>query len=489
MGSVADNPRAARDRPPDAARGVGRDGAPDPGALDGIAGPGGAPDRIPGPAGAPDVAPDPGAADGNPEPTGPLRGLAVCDFSTVLAGPYCTMLLADLGAAVVKVEPPGGDGTRRWGPPYAGAPQPGFAYPPGDPRADPAYPGEATYYLAINRNKRDIRLDVRAPGGAEVLRRLLARSDVFVENYRPGGLARMGFPDAELERLNPRLVHLAISGYGPDGPYRDRPGYDFILQAMAGLMSITGRPDAEGGEPTKVGVAIADLATGMLGAVAILAALAGRERPGSPAFGRGQRIDLSLLEGTVAWLANQASGYLAGGILPGRRGNEHPSITPYETFRTADGTVALAVGSERQWRAFCDVLGRPDLADDERFASNAARVAHRADLLPQLREILATAPTSHWIARLVAAEVPCGPINDLAAVFADPQVLARRMVESAAHPTIGEVRMTGIPYKLSVTPGNVRTAPPLIGQHAAEILGELGFDPGEIERLRRDRVL
>jgi formyl-CoA transferase/CoA:oxalate CoA-transferase len=421
--------------------------------------------------------------------TGPLDGVVVCDLSTVLAGPYCTMLLADLGADVIKVEPPDGDGTRAWGPPFAGAPEPGVTYPPGDPRADPGYAGESAYYLAVNRNKRGLRLDLKVAAGREILARLLTRSDVLVENQRVGGLARLGFPDDELERLNPRLVHLAITGYGPDGPLADRPGYDFIIQAAAGVLSITGAPDAEGGEPTKVGVAISDLTTGMLGAVAVLAAVAGRDRPGSPSAGRGQRIDLSLLESTVAWLANQASNHLVGGLVPGRMGNRHPNITPYETFATADGEIAVAVGSERQWPRFCAAIGRPGLADERRFVDNAARLAHRAELRALLMAVFAAGTSNDWLARLEAADVPCGPINDLAAVFRDPQVLARRMVETVEHPTIGAVRMTGVPFKLSATPAAVRTPPPLLGQHTDELLGWLGYDAAEVAALRQAEVV
>ena len=440
---------------------------------------------------------------GRPEhPPGPLAGIRVCDLSTVLAGPYCTMLLADLGADVVKVEPPEGDGTRRWGPPWAGTPELGVTYPPGDPRAEPAYRGETAYYLAINRNKRGIRLDLKTEPGREVLRRLLARSDVLVENYRIGGLARLGFSDDELEQLNPRLVHLAISGFGRDGPYAERPGYDFIVQAMSGLMSITGARDRDGGEPTKVGVAVVDLATGMLGAVAVLAALLGRERLGRERLGceheaapvhgvqaaasaaaRGQRIDISLFESTIAWLANQAANYLVGGVVPGRLGNEHPNITPYETFRTADGSIAVAVGSDRQWPRFCEAIGMPELGEDGRFATNGTRVEHRDELRRILAERFAMRPSADWIAELLGADVPCGPINDLAALFADPQVAARRMVETVPHPTLGELRTTGIPFKLSATPGSVRTAPPLLGQHTDEVLAELGFDPSERDRL------
>ena len=422
-------------------------------------------------------------------PQGPLAGLIVCDLSTVLAGPYCTMLLADLGADVVKVEPPGGDGTRAWGPPYAGAPEAGVTYAADDPRAAVGYRGESAYYLAVNRNKRDLRLDLGKPDAREVLRRLIVRSDVVVENYRHGGLARHGFPDEELERLNPGLVRLSITGYGPDGPLAERPGYDFIIQAMAGLMSVTGARDDAGGEPTKVGVAVSDLTTGMLGAVAVLAALLGRDRPGSPAFGRGQRIDVSLLESTLAWLANQASNYLVGGRVPGRLGNEHPNITPYETFHTSDGVIAVAVGTERQWARFCTAIGHAALAIDERFIDNAVRIAHRRELREVLVAAFATDTNAGWLARLEAAEVPCGPINDLAAVFADPQVLARRMVETVEHPTIGPLRLTGVPFKLAATPAAVRTAPPLIGQHTDELLAWLGYEEEDVARLRDEGVV
>ena len=421
---------------------------------------------------------------------GPLADLVVCDLSTVLAGPFCTMLLGDLGAQVIKVEPPEGDGTRAWGPPFVGMPEPGRLYPEGDPRNQPGYAGEAAYYLAVNRNKRGLRLDLKHEAGREVLARLLARADVLVENYRVGGLARLGFPDERLQGINPRLVHLAISGYGPEGPLADRPGYDFIIQAMAGLMSLTGQPDAAGGSPTKVGVAIADLSTGMLGAVAILAALVGQARaPGQAGDATGQRIDISLLEATVSWLANQAANYLIGGVVPGRLGNEHPNITPYETFRTADGEIAVAVGSERQWRRFCEALDRPGLADDPRFASNAARLARRGELRPQLEDIFGGADSASWLARLAAAEVPSGPLNDLAAVFAEPQVLARGMLQTVTHPTAGTVRLPGVPFKLSATPASVRRAPPLLGEHSEEILTWLGYGDAQIERLRQAGVI
>ncbi len=425
--------------------------------------------------------------------TEPLAGLVVCDLSTVLAGPYCAMLLGDLGADVIKVEPPEGDGTRAWGPPFVGPPEPGADYAPDDPRRDPAYPGELAYYLSINRNKRGLRLDLRTAAGQEVLRRLLGRSDVLIENARVGGLARLGFPDDELERLNPDLVHLAISGYGVSGPLADRPGYDFVIQAVSGLMSITGQADADGGRATKVGVAISDLTTGMLGAVAVLAALLARRTDagvGSDAAEpRGQRIDLSLLETTLSWLANQAANHLIGGVTPGRMGNEHPNITPYETFRAADGELAVAVGNERQWARFTAALDRSDLAADPRFASNASRVAHRAELRVILEAVFAARPRDAWLAALAAADVPSGPLIDLAQAFADPQVAARDMVATVAHPTAGPIRLPGIPFKLSRTPATIREAPPLRGQHTAEILAWLGYAPAEIAELRDSQVV
>ncbi len=292
----------------------------------------------------------------SPPATGPLAGLRVADCSTVLAGPYCTMLLADLGADVVKVEPPEGDATRGWGPPWVGRDADGTR--------------TAAYYLAVNRNKRSVRLDLRRAEGRDVLRRLLGRADVAVENFRVGGFERLGFSDEALEALNPNLIHLAISGYGPTGPEAGTPGYDFVLQGVAGLMSVTGFPDAEGGHPTKVGVAIADVVTGLHGAVAVLAALAAPER-------RGQRIDTSILESTLSVLVNQAQNAFVSGVAPGRRGNAHPNIVPYEPFTTADGEIVVAVGSERQWTRLCEAIDLPELAADPRFATNGDRVANR----------------------------------------------------------------------------------------------------------------
>ena len=409
---------------------------------------------------------------------GPLAGVLVTDCSTVLAGPYCTMLLADLGADVVKVEPPEGDGTRAWGPPWVGA-----------GRLGPDDPGIAAYYLAINRNKRSLRLDLKAADGREVLHRLLARADVLVENFRVGGFDRLGFDDATLTALNPTLIHLAISGYGADGPDAAKPGYDFVIQAEAGLMSITGRADGAGGGPTKVGVAIADVVTGLQGAVAILAALAGRERDGSPAAGRGQRIDLSILEATLAVLVNQAQNAFATGVAPVRRGNAHPNIVPYETFATADGEIAVAVGSERQWPRFCEALGLPGLATDPRFVTNPDRVANREILRPLLADRLAAEPGAVWLERLEGAAVPAGRINDILEAFETPQARARGMVVDLDHPRLGPVRQVGVPFKLGATPATIRTAPPLLGEQSDEILAELGYDRGMIERLRRSGVI
>ncbi len=400
------------------------------------------------------------------------------DCSTVLAGPYCTMLLADLGAEVIKVEPPEGDGTRAWGPPWVSA----GALGPDDP-------GVAAYYLAVNRNKRSIRLDLRTETGTEVLRRLIGRADVLVENFRVGGFARLGFDDATLNALNARLIHLAISGYGPSGPMAARPGYDFVVQAVAGLMSITGFPDADGGGPTKVGVAIADVVTGLLGCVAILAALEGRGRPGSPAHAEGQRIDLSIFESALAVLVNQAQNAFATGRSPERRGNAHPNIVPYETFATADGELAVAVGSERQWARFCVALELAGLAADPRFATNGDRVAHRDALRPILAGRFEAIPTAAWLERLGAAEIPCGPIQGVLEAFESDQARARAMNVEVDHPLLGPLRQVGVPFKLAATPATIRTAPPLLGEHSAEILSELGYDPAAIERLRAEGVI
>jgi glutaryl-CoA transferase len=402
---------------------------------------------------------------------GALAGIRVVDCSTVLAGPYCTMLLGDLGAEVVKVEPPDGDATRAWGPPWVGGT---------GPEADRT----AAYFLAVNRNKRAMRLDLKQPDGAAVLRRLLATGDVLVENFRAGSFARLGFHDDVLREINPRLVHLAISGYGPSGPAADRPGYDFVIQAVSGLMSITGAPDPDGGAPTKVGVAISDVVTGMLGAVSVLAALLAREREGPALGGSGQRVDISLLGATLASLVNQAQNAFATGEAPGRLGNAHPNIVPYETFATADGAIAIAVGSERQWGSLCDALGLPDLGSDSRFATNGDRVERRGELRPRLASRLAERTTAEWLAVLDAAEVPAGAINDVVAAFASPEAEALGMTVELEHPAWGVIRQVGVPFALSTTPARIRTPPPTLGQDTDAILAELGYGSDEVGRLR-----
>lgn len=374
----------------------------------------------------------------------PLDGLVVLDLSRVLAGPYCTMILGDLGAEVIKIEHPSGDETRRWGPPFAG--------------------GESAYYLAVNRNKRSAVADLKTAEGASLVRRIAARADVLVENFRPGAMARFGLELGELRERNPRLITLSLSGMGATGPDRHRGGYDFVIQALGGLMSITG---PEQGPPSKVGVAIADLTTGMMAAVAVLAALQSRT-----VTGLGQHIDISLLETQVSWLANVASAYLTTGEEPSRFGNAHHTIVPYQTFDASDGPFALAVGNDAQWQRLCAAIGRPDLAADQRFRTNPDRVLHRETLVRELAAHFRTSAKADWTARLAAADVPIAAVRTVAEVFADPQIHARDMVLTVPHPTIGELRMVGIPFKFSASPAAVRRPPPLLGEHTAEILDE-----------------
>jgi formyl-CoA transferase len=391
-----------------------------------------------------------------------LDGIRVLDLSRVLAGPYCTMVLGDLGADVIKVEQPGiGDDTRRWGPPWAG--------------------GESAYYLCVNRNKRGITLNLKDERGKEIVRKIAATSDIVVENFKVGTLDRMGIGYDDLSRDNPRLIWCSVTGYGIDGPYAERAGYDFVAQGEGGIMSITGEID---GEPMKVGVAIVDITTGLFASNAILAALHARERTGI-----GQRIDASLFTSAIGWLANVGSNYLVSGSLPRRFGNGHPNIVPYQTFRASDLGITVAVGNDRQFRDLCGILGLPELADDERYSTNPARVAHREGLVARLQAVIETRVADHWLAAMTKAGIPCGPINTLDRVFAHPQAMHRNMTVEVPHPTAGSVKLAGIPYSLSGTPADIRRHPPLLGEHTEEVLGELDYGTQEITRLREDGVV
>jgi len=391
---------------------------------------------------------------------GPLTGTTVLDLTRVLSGPYCTMMLADLGARVIKIEQPrGGDDTRHWGPPFLGT--------------------ESAYFLSINRNKESVTLDFKHARGRALLDQLIAMSDVVVENFRPGTLARLGLDYAALAPKYPRLVYCSVSGYGHTGPRSQEPGYDAVLQGEGGLMSLTGAPDVP---PVRVGVAVADIVTGIFACQGISAALYARERTG-----RGQQVDIAMLDTVAAMLTYQAGIYFATGQPPQRMGNRHPTIVPYETFTAADGEFVLAVGTDEQWRKFCEVAA---LDAGDRFATNRERVTGYAELRPLIAARVRTQTRSYWIERLGQAGVPCGSVRDLHEVFTDPQIAARTMVVSMSHPTAGDIRVLGSPLKLSDTPATQRTPPPTLGQHTESVLqGDLGLTRDAIDELRAGGVI
>ena len=404
---------------------------------------------------------DTGDRANHPAGMQPLDDLLVVDLTRALAGPFCTVMLSDLGARVIKIETPdGGDDTRRWGPPFVGT--------------------ESAYFLGVNRNKESLTLNLKDARATALLRRLLARADVLVENFRPGIMERFGVGYGAVHAQFPRLIYASISGFGQDGPYRDRTAYDLILQGMGGVMGITG---GEGGEPVKVGVAVADICAGMYAAYGVLAALRVRERTGE-----GQLVDAALLDGQVSWLTYAAGYFFATGQNPGRLGSAHPTIVPYQAFRTADGFVNVAVGSEAIWRRFAEIVD-PTLLDDPRFATNPDRVAHRQDLIARLEPRFEGRTTREWTATLEGAGVPTGPILTIAEVFSHPQVHHRQMLQEVDHPTAGRVRQTGVPVKFSATPGRIRSAPPTLGQHTDAILRELGVSGVEVATLRADGVI
>jgi crotonobetainyl-CoA:carnitine CoA-transferase CaiB-like acyl-CoA transferase len=406
------------------------------------------------------------------EVRGPLDGIRILDLSRILAGPTCTQLLGDLGADVIKIERTGaGDDTRQWGPPYV---------------TDAAGENttESAYYLCANRNKRSVEVDISQDEGQALVRRLSAHCDVFIENFKVGGLKKYGLSWEDLKHDHPGLIYCSISGFGQDGPYARRPGYDFMIQAMGGIMSITGQPD---GDPTKVGVGIADVMCGMYASSAILAALHHRTRTG-----RGQYIDLGLLDCQVAWLINAGLNYLTSGETPARMGNGHPNIVPYEVFPASDGYFALAVGNDAQYARFCEFAGAPELARDPRFATNELRVKHRTELVPRLRQLTVQRDCGEWLEGLGTVGVPCGPVNDIRQVFDDPQVRHRGMRIAMAHPLAGsgDVDLIGNPLHFSETPVSYRRPPPVCGEHTDEVLGELlGLDQDSLDQLRARGII
>ena len=400
---------------------------------------------------------------GNPMPQA-LADLKILDLSRVLAMPYCSMMLGDLGAEIIRVERPGvGDETRHWGPPWVGE--------------------LSAYYLVTNRNKQCITVDLKKKEGQEIIRHLARRSDILLENFLPGDLAKMNLGYEDIRAINPKIIYASVTGYGQNGPYRDLPGFDFILQAQGGLMSIIGE---EEGSPMKVGVAIVDITAGLFACSAILAALHYREKTGE-----GQYIDMALLDAQVAWLGNQASNYLVSGKVPRRMGNAHPNIVPYETFKAKDGIyLALGVGNDNQWKKFCRIAGVEHLMDDPRYVTNPKRVENRKILVPLLQEVFLQRDSGEWLKLLGEAEIPIGPINTIDRVFADPQVLSREMLVEMEHPKVGKLKLVGSPMKLSKTPVQYRIPPPLLGEHTESVLREvLGYDKETIARLKEGKVI
>ena len=395
----------------------------------------------------------------------PLQGIRVLDLSRVLAGPYCTMVLGDLGADVIKVEPPEGDETRTWGPPFAGGAS-----------------GESAYYLCVNRNKRGMTINLKTDEGREIIRELARQSDVLVENFRPGTLSRFALDFESVSAFNPNLIYCSITGFGQTGPMRDRPGYDFMIQAMGGIMSITGEPD---GEPMKVGVAVADLFAGQNAVIAILAALQARMLTG-----KGQHLDISLFDSELGWLANVASNYLISGNQPKRYGNAHANIVPYQSFQAGDGWFALAVGNDKQFGRLCDVIQKTELANDPRFMLNSSRVENRIELINLFKPIFLARTVGEWLEKIEQAEIPCGPINTLDKTFSMSQVQAREMLIEMDHPTIGKLPLVGSPLKFGDTKVEYRIPPPRLGENTAEILKEvLGFTSSKVDDLKSHGVI
>jgi crotonobetainyl-CoA:carnitine CoA-transferase CaiB-like acyl-CoA transferase len=391
-----------------------------------------------------------------------LEGIKVLDLSRALAGPYCTMMLADMGAEVIKLEMPGrGDDSRSWGPPFV--------------------EGESAYFMSINRNKKSITLNMKSDKSTEIIHKLIKQSDVLVENFRPGAMERLGLGYERVKEMNPRIIYCSISGFGQDGPYRMLPGFDQVLQGMGGLMSITGEL---GGPPIKVGVAIADISGGMFASNGILVALYNREKTG-----KGQMVDVSLLDSQVAWLTYRAGAYFASGEVPQPMGSGHPVIVPYQAFKAKDVFINIAVGNDQLWERFCKAVGLENVMNDPKFATNAKRVENREEIVKIISDLIVTKDGEEWLKIITDAGVPCGPIYTVDKVFADPQVLHREMVKELDHPKAGKVKVTGIPIKLSDTPGEVETAPPVLGQHTQEILTELGYSDKDLEKLKQEKVI
>ena len=392
-----------------------------------------------------------------------LEGIRVLDLTRALAGPFCTLMLGDNGADVIKVEMPGsGDDTRKWGPPFIGE--------------------ESAYFLSINRNKRSLTLNLRDPQAKEIFLKLAKDCDVIVENFTPGVMERFGLDYDAVKETNPNVIYCSISGFGQDGPYRSRPAYDQIMQGIGGLMSITGEPD---GEPQKIGIAVTDIGAGMWAAFAIMAAVHHRSQSGA-----GQYIDVSMMDAQVAWLTYQAGYFFANGTPPKRMGAAHPTLVPYQAFMCQDGKyINVAVGSDRIWERFCQGMNREDLKDHPDYASNGDRVRNRGAMVSLLQEYFLTRPVADWVKDLQAVNVPCGPINDLADVFADAQILARNMYQEMPHPTLGSIKQTGLPIKFSATPGGLDRHPPLLGEHNEEVLTSLGYSDEDIRGFQESAVI